>query len=453
MENPNYVFLPLKDAMACINLRVNLLAVVVEIGTPTPSKGRDYVCTLKVMDPSFDNDSISVTFYSESKTKLPTVKSLGDIVILKRVVMRVHKNEVYALFDKKLSAFALLGGESTGSFLPYQICFEVAIDDHMQTCIGQLRTWLIGHPFSAGVNVNFLLLRDIKTGQYVNIVCKILHVLEIPLVGWIVYLWDGTDCPPIKFCIECDAEGDTLHPLELEPLPLPRSILCSFPSIGTVLRVIVTKSYEGLKGQWVKIRNFICQAQSGLWRGVMMPCTEVLLLSNKDQIVRERKRLYRERLSSNLNRLPLSSFPWPSRITETDHSRARFSTLMDVLTDKEVTFKYKCVVRVVTTHPWQVEDFRSPVTGKYRIRFTLEDPTARIRAGLFDDDGEKFFGGYPANDVLRSKMNKLNGISDDHELASRNPPWVQVCILSFYQDKNDKWGSRKYRIFDTTLIG
>lgn len=52
----------------------------------------------------------------------------------------------------------------------------------------------------------------------------------------------------------------------------------------------------------------------------------------------------------------------------------------------QVTAKFKCVVRFVAAFPWRVEDFRSP-HGTYRIRFTLEDPTARVHAFVYAEDG------------------------------------------------------------------
>ncbi|KAK6925302.1 hypothetical protein RJ641_009628 [Dillenia turbinata] len=114
------------------------------------------------------------------------------------------------------------------------------------------------------------------------------------------------------------------------------------------------------------------------------------------------------------------------------------------------------LVRVVAAFPWQAEDFLSP-RGTYRIRLTLEDPTARIHAFVYAEDGEKFFEGYPTTDVMGRKINKLIGITegdDGKEIvdAPRNPPWIQCCIKSYYQDKTDCWGSRNYRIFGTTLL-
>eukprot|EP00262_Sarcandra_glabra_P001380 TRINITY_DN11475_c0_g1_i2.p1 TRINITY_DN11475_c0_g1~~TRINITY_DN11475_c0_g1_i2.p1 ORF type:complete len:149 (+),score=11.04 TRINITY_DN11475_c0_g1_i2:55-447(+) len=130
---------------------------------------------------------------------------------------------------------------------------------------------------------------------------------------------------------------------------------------------------------------------------------------------------------------------------------------MDILCHSEVTYIFKCVVRVVATYPWEAKDFWSPVTGVYRIRLTLEDPTARIYADVYEEDGVQFFNGYPPPDVLTCKMNKLLGIAeflvDGGGNASRNPPWVQCYIKSYYLDESDKWGTRHYRICGTNLVG
>lgn len=63
----------------------------------------------------------------------------------------------------------------------------------------------------------------------------------------------------------------------------------------------------------------------------------------------------------------------------------------------QVTFKFNCVVRVVAAFPWRVEDFCNP-QGIYRVRLTLEDPTARIYAFLYAEDGVS----------IRSSISKFN---------------------------------------------
>lgn len=77
---------------------------------------------------------------------------------------------------------------------------------------------------------------------------------------------------------------------------------------------------------------------------------------------------------------------------------------------------------------------------------------------LSHTDQVKFFKGYPTTEVLTSKMDKLLGITDtDGQAGSddgvRNPPWVWCCLKSYYLDENNPRGSRRYRIFSTTLVG
>jgi len=44
---------------------------------------------------------------------------------------------------------------------------------------------------------------------------------------------------------------------------------------------------------------------------------------------------------------------------------------------------------VIAIYPLQAKDFRSP-EGIYRVRLCLEDPTARIHALLYAEDGVRF---------------------------------------------------------------
>lgn len=464
IEN-NYKYLPLRDAMISPNMKVNLLAVVVESGVPKKSKGTDYVCTLKIMDASHKDPGLSVNFFAEDMGKLPHVKSSGDIISLHHVMIKIHNGDVNAVFNKKYSSFALFGAEPSDDVNPYQISSKFKLTDNDKELITRLRTWLLDHQFDAGANAYLLQVREINAGRYFDLVCKILHVCEVPEHDWILFVWDGTDASPASFETSLDDEAQNPLPLQLEHSPLSRDVLSTFPRVGTVLRIFAGKFFEelGLKslgiGQWVKFRNVVCQLRSGLWHGLLTSSCRLRTLSDEDTIVIQRQRFYSDRLTSGLDILPLSSFPWPSRTTETDYEGMTFSTLIDVLTHSKVTAIFKCVVRVVAIYPWRVDDFRSPVgTCVYRIRLTLEDPTARIHAYVYGDDGETFFNGYPPADVLNTKINKLLGItesnsSEDECNAPRNPPWVQCCIKSYYLDKSNPWETRRYKIFGTKLIG
>lgn len=88
---------------------------------------------------------------------------------------------------------------------------------------------------------------------------------------------------------------------------------------------------------------------------------------------------------------------------------------------------YKCIVRVVAAYPSRVKDFLTP-EGLYRLRLTLEDPTARIHAYLSHEDAVFLFGGDLEEYAVSDKMNKLLGVDEYGEKSAKNPPWVQCCI-------------------------
>ncbi|RVX17732.1 Protection of telomeres protein 1b [Vitis vinifera] len=294
-------------------------------------------------------------------------------------------------FQQKFSSFAIFEGKYGEDFSPYQVSSNFRPRDQDKKFVKDLRKWLADSEIDKGMKEP-LSLREIREGERVDLFCKILHICEVTKDEWMVFVWDGTDTPPVSVQTVLEDEMDNPLPLQLESLPLSRDILCTFPTVGTILRVIVDQGSEKLSlhllkvGKWVRFLKIICEVHAGLWRGVLMPSTKLRYMPDADLLVSQRQRFYDERLSSKWERMPLSSFPWPSRITETDYEHVPFVTLMDVVTHSEVTAKFKCVVRIAAIVPWRAEDFCSP-PGTYRTRLTLEDPTARIHAFVYAEDG------------------------------------------------------------------
>lgn len=85
-------------------------------------------------------------------------------------------------------------------------------------------------------------------------------------------------------------------PLQIEPMPLARDTLCTFPSVGSILRVIVRQGNDklGLQflivGRWVRFINMICEVRWGLWCGVLMPFSRLRFLPNEDRLITDRQR-------------------------------------------------------------------------------------------------------------------------------------------------------------------
>nr|CAD1830148.1 unnamed protein product [Ananas comosus var. bracteatus] len=351
-QSREYVYLPLVDALKSVGVRVNLFAVVSEIGAVRRSRGSDYVLTLKIMDQSYLAPGISVNFFSERPSKLPSGMSNGDIIGLQRVVMKIHNGDHYCVYNKRFSSFALFEGKMTEDCSPYQISPKFQRRDHDDEHLSQLRTLLVDHPPGAVLKEGELQLRRIKKHTLFDLV---LHICNTSNGEWILFVWDGTDAPPLMLQNDLNTEMTAPTPLRPEELLLSREVLCSFPPVGTVLRVFADN----------KIR----------------------LLSDDESTVLDCLKKYNARVKSQAERLPLTCFPWPSHILSVDGYCGIPATLMDSLTCKQVKHLVVCVVRVVSSCPWRAEDLRSPVGGHFRIRVILEDPTARIYAYIIKEQG------------------------------------------------------------------
>ncbi|PWA36227.1 nucleic acid-binding, OB-fold-like protein [Artemisia annua] len=356
-------------------------------------------CTLKIVDESHPSSGISVNFFAENFEKLPRVESAGDIIQLLRVVIKSHRSWVNVVFDKKLSSFALYEGRCDSKFAPYQVSpkFHPRVQD--KKFIERLRKWTVGHQPETGTqpetaSSDSLSLKEIKQGNQSNLTCKVIHICEVKQGEWMLFVWDGTDAPPVNIHKKLEEEFDKPLILQLEASPLSRDILCTFPSVGTILRMTADRCNEKLglhllkAGKWVQFRNINFEVRSGIWCGILLPKSRFSYLPDDDNLVLHSQRTYNERLKHKWGRMPLSTFPWPSYVTETnhDHKDVSFLTLMEVLSSREATAKFRCVVRVVATLPDRPENFRSSSCGTYRIRLTLEDPTARIHAYLYAED-------------------------------------------------------------------
>ncbi|XP_039069390.1 protection of telomeres protein 1a-like [Hibiscus syriacus] len=429
----DYKFLKIKDAIACINQNINIIAVIVDLSPPQKTRGTDYICKLKIIDESYEF-GIPVHLFAQQIGDLPLAASVGDIIHFSSVKMEMHDGVVYAVFNKKVSSFALYDGKDGEDFHPYKVSLRFHARDHDEKIIAGLRKWLASSEVI--YELGFLLLREINQVIVggVNLACKVLHICKSTNDEWMVFLWDGTDAPPISINKRLEDEMHNPLPLHFEPLPSSRDVLSTFPTAGTILRMrldvnCITDILQLLKaGRWVKLFRVSCKVHEGLWYGVFTSASKIQDMPNDDILVLERQSNYDRRSIRKLDRMPYWSFPWASKITEVNcDDAAPFVTLMDLLTNQKVPMRFRCVIRVVAVVPWRVEDFRRRRDGLYRVRFTLEDPTTRIHAYAFAEDGERFFNS-SSTDALRRKLTQLLGVPSSG--GARNPPWVECCLMS-----------------------
>ncbi|KAF5473816.1 hypothetical protein F2P56_005773 [Juglans regia] len=443
--------IPIRDALSRVNQNVNLIGFVRESSFPRKSLGTDYVSILKIVDESYKDEEFSVHLFTEKLEHLPVVRSYKDIIILYQVKIEEFNGRIDAVFKKKSSSYALFDEQSCIDCNPYQASpgFRLLRPD-----IGFIRRMgnlCATFPFRGGGMDEYLLsLKHLKNKEYFDVVCKVLHVEKTANNTWMLFVWDGTDTPPLSFDMHLQDDEQSRLPLHVEQFPLPMDIICSFPCVGTVLRVMTNEAHEkfGLNfkgiGQWVRIRNMTCEVHFGLWKGLLLSSSRFRFLPNNDNTVLDCIRNFNFRVAEEEGRLP--SWSSPPYLTVVDYENVPFATLMDLLTKPEVDVTVKCIVRVVAVFPPQAKDFCRPIeSGQYRMRLTLEDPTARIHATLSGDNWVKFFGDSFSIVILKSKVNKLLGVLDGEDSSSvRNPPWIQCCI---------SLNSGEYRICGTSFVG
>uniref|UniRef100_A0A2P2M0C0 Protection of telomeres 1 protein n=1 Tax=Rhizophora mucronata TaxID=61149 RepID=A0A2P2M0C0_RHIMU len=75
-------FLSTRCALRCLNEKVSIFAVVMEVGLPRKSRGTDWYRTMKITDESLPQSGMAVNFFEQSVELLPHVLALGDIIVL-----------------------------------------------------------------------------------------------------------------------------------------------------------------------------------------------------------------------------------------------------------------------------------------------------------------------------------------------------------------------------------
>uniref|UniRef100_A0A2P2M0A8 Protection of telomeres 1 protein n=1 Tax=Rhizophora mucronata TaxID=61149 RepID=A0A2P2M0A8_RHIMU len=138
-------FLSTRCALRCLNEKVSIFAVVMEVGLPRKSRGTDWYRTMKITDESLPQSGMAVNFFEQSVELLPHVLALGDIIVLCDVRMTHHNGEVFAVFNKKSSSFGLYRGKDgdRNDIFPYQVSLRF-LPRHLDLkFIAGLRKWLM----------------------------------------------------------------------------------------------------------------------------------------------------------------------------------------------------------------------------------------------------------------------------------------------------------------------
>lgn len=482
-----YNYNRLVDSVVYVEQKVNFYGIVAEYEQPKQTRGRDLLCTMTVIDMSYNSPGLRVLYFAPKVEMMPRVNALGDVIRFHRIQMKSHADAPQAIGNPKSgSSFLLLQGFDGDGYEPYQKSHSnFTMEAHDRDIVDLLRTWVSSHPIHTfpGSNKYMKQIKDANVDSYFDLCCKILFVNDQGAENSvIVYVWDGTDASPAyPNPLEQGENGDPGQDLwGAKELAVPVDVMRGFPALGTVLPLVPFDMAEDdlapqlpLAGDWVKLRNIGCRIRKGLYEGVIHHKSKIGILSPSVQAVQNCERAYEERLASEALRLPQWCPKPPQSMLVTGYDHVKLSTLREVLTHPQVTYKFRCMVRVMAIWPSDVLDFCVPLDESaaqvenggeqgdfvYAVRLTLEDPTARLHVFLYGEDAVEFFVGYPAANLrlqgdtvgaLKRKVDRLLGVSEN---GPPNPPWVTCCLMSYYLDKEHPQESRRYRIFGTQFPG
>ncbi|GKD49506.1 nucleic acid-binding, OB-fold-like protein, partial [Tanacetum coccineum] len=267
------------------NDRVNLIGVVSEIGFSKQTKGTDF---------SSPTVGIYVNIFQPQFEKLPNVNSAGDIIVLWGLMLKKNMSLINAVLYKDSGSFALYDGRDASSFSPYQVSSKlIGRNEDKKLFLTRLRQWSTTQPNTA--SSDSLSIEETKEGDDFNLICKVLHICCSNEGEWMLFVWDGTDAPPLTLNSDLEAEFGSPLALQLESSPLERDVLRKFPSVGTVLRIAVEQSNAKLglhlfpTGKWVQFRNIDFADRSGLWCGILHAKSKFSLLPVDDDYVLQYK--------------------------------------------------------------------------------------------------------------------------------------------------------------------
>lgn len=298
--------------------------------------------------------------------------------------MKIYKGDYYIQYQKRRSSFALFEGKGWGD-AAYQTSADYVPTRHGKDLLQQLKSWLLDPSRTSTVSC-LCRMKDIKIGTEIDLVCKVLYILALSTDEWMMFVWDGTDTPPLTFTQELDVEGESPLPLHFEIMPFNMTV----PHVGSILRVVVGKHFKEVvqlqRGdKWIRLCNMTCITEFGIWKGLLQNTCKIRFLGEVDANVKLNIEEYKTRIASQV-RQPLTCFPRPTSITELDFEDCDdvpYFSLRESLLRPERSQRFKSIVRVVEAYPWRTHELQLD-RGCCQISLTLEDPTARIRAYVKD---------------------------------------------------------------------
>lgn len=493
-RKPKYQYLTLKEAFELLTqkystnetgcVKANIYAIVIEYSSIRETRGTDKMCLLKLFDNTVADigypEGVEMLCFASNPEKLPIPNSLGDIIRMHRVEINFWKEKMQLVakikpnFPFHYTIFPFEGEIKAYMSSSNNFTFE----DNDITQVKKLRSLHCAELCSVPRDEQKSFVRRIcditpKDVSF-DLLCKVLYVERAG--NALEYLvWDGTDTKPLLINEDTTSvvaqELSLQQDFEIERSQLKLEVLKAFKldtleaNYGTIFPIHVVSSGQAdtqqiTAGSWIKFRHLRCAVVAGQiqalysnesrW-GKHIP-NDILLNDLRTRIANSQIAMWAPCNRSNFR-------------TRTTHSRHRVSSIRQIRMDaqKGLPNKYRVHARILGYFPSSFENFckirkckDGTKKGVLTLRLRIEDGTGDLDVILWDETAEQFLG-VKAEDLdtknhnyeaLAQHIDNLMGFHTSEE-SNDEVVWADLCIFSYFKDKEDPWNTCNYRVFDT----
>lgn len=484
-------------------VRANFYAVCYECTEPRRTKGTDWVCNVRVWDPSLGEygEPLEMVCFAPERHELPRLKEAGDIIRMHRVQVQRWKNkpQIMAKLEKNrqgntFGAAYVLFSRGGRDFDPYQCpSATFTFSELDKGVITSLRAAHLGQGGTKSEYVKRLAeMEGSVESQPIDVAAKVVGVQQLP--GCLaVFLWDGSDAQPVTYSAEkrdvkgfLDQQWDSgMAEEHYVPLALPLEGGRDLPLVGSAVPLVMPLPSEGSStpaeapkaGQWVMFRMV-----RSCW---IFGQLQLFFTGNSKWAVcledEKAEQLYEVRMAENTvsEWAPRASQALP---TLNLHPSKKFTSIREMQLDalQGKPGKYRALVRVLQVEPgggeggavvdaaaFVADAYQAAVKKSARIKgkdpvffvhFTLEDATGSVQATLSDELPEgaatKFFG-CSAKELkedpaeasrVGSGLSGLVGAG-----AEGKGVWMDCCLVQYFVASPHTPATCRYAMFGARL--
>ena len=167
-----YEYIKIKDVI--VGTKANIAGVVSVFKPSYRSKGTDYCSTFALVDETSPDSGVNVVSFHKEQNGIPNIQNVGDIVLLRRVMINSYNNLPQAL-AKSFTSFHVFDGSLNSPITPYCSSYNASLSENDKKLVENLRKWKTSTHSLRSVSK----LKDIQANVEFGLVCQIVSVATL----------------------------------------------------------------------------------------------------------------------------------------------------------------------------------------------------------------------------------------------------------------------------------